>query len=169
MNARILYGNRQNFGIEFSFAKSKNYIHVQLWLGGQWVGDIQDSIMPEYMCASLLELACPKRYPRYAYDSKEDIPSYEDLLDNCGSFGESFDPFVLAYCSLTTREYVNFTWRLDEDYYYLFPDYPRQIFHRSVPLPTYNNVVRMFIMTMINDGYYVIRNGIPTLDDLDCF
>lgn len=169
MNPRVLFGERESFGIEYSKANSRNYIHVQLWLGGQWVGDIQDSIMPEHMCAELLRLACPVHYPKYAYDLTQNSPSYEEMLTLCGSFGESFDPFVLSYCSSSTFEKNCFKWRLHESYYYLFPDYPRQLFQYFVDYSIYNSVVRQFLLTMIDEGYYLSDSTIPTLAELDCY
>jgi hypothetical protein len=169
MEARILYGERETFGVECAIARSPNYIHVRLWIAGHWVGDIKDSLMPEFMCARLLALACPARYPKFAYDSEEDGPTYETLLDRGGmTFGESFDPFALTYYSVVSTSRVHFKWRLHEAYYPLFPDYPQQEYHCSVAMSDYRLAVKAFIQLMIDKGYYVVRPGIPTLAELEC-
>jgi hypothetical protein len=169
MVTRILYGERETFAVEFARAESPHYIHVRQWVAGHWVGDIEDSLMPEFMCARLLALACPLRYPKYAYDSEEDGPTYEALLDRGGmSFGESFDPFALAYYSVRKSNRIHFKWRLHEAYYPLFPDYPRREYHCSVAIPNFRLVVKAFITAMIDEGYYVLRPGLPTLAELEC-
>ena len=123
MESSILCGERETFAVEFAKAASPHYIHVRLWIAGHWVGDFNDSLMPEFMCARLLELACPLRYRKYVYDSEGDVPTYDELLDRGGwSFGESFDPFALTYFSVRTSNRIHFKWRLHEAYYPLFPD-----------------------------------------------
>lgn len=168
MATSILCGERETFGVEYEIAKSPNYIHARLWIGGNWAGDIKDTLMPEYMCARLLELAQPLRYRRFAYDSDEDSPTYQALIDQGGgSFGESFDPFALTYFSVRKTNRIHFKWQLPEVYYPLFPDYPRQEFHGSVSMPYYRVVVTEFVTAMVDKGYYVIRRGMPTPAELD--
>ena len=52
-----------------------------------------------------------------------------------------------------------------KSYYPLFPNYPRHEHHYSVALVKYCLTVKRFISTMIDEGYYVVRPGLPTFSD----
>ena len=110
-----LFGQSATFGVEFAKSASRPYIHVRLWISGSWVGDIEDSLMPEQMCAKLVRLGIPVKYPKFACLSDADCPTYEELVDRGGgSFGESFDPFVLNYYSVIATKQIHFLWKLHE-------------------------------------------------------
>lgn len=161
-------GQPASFGVEFARARSWPYIHVRLWIAGSWVGDIDDSLMPEPMCATLLRLGCPLKYPKFTYLSDAACPTFEEMCERGrASFGESFDPFQLDYYSVLATMRIHLFWQLSESYYYLFPDYPRHKHHSSVTMTDYRLAIRPFIAMMIDEGYYNIRLDLPTLSDLD--
>jgi hypothetical protein len=168
--ATTVFGRPAIFGVEYAKSRSLSYIHVRLWIAGSWVGDIKDSLMPEGMCAKLISLASPMKYPKFAYlsEAEADCPTYEELVDRgSSSFGESFDPFSLCYYSAIAEMRVHFLWKLSEAYYPLFPDYPRHLHHLSVKLADYHLGIQPFIAAMIEEGYYFIRPGLPTLSDIE--
>jgi len=163
-----MIGSRTTFGVEFAQSRSPNYLHVRLWISENWVGDIQDSVMPENMCAKLLRLGCPSKYPELAYRSEADCPPYEDLVERGGgSFGESFDPFALRYYSVVSDRRIHLLWKLQEAYYPLFPDYPRHQYHYSVALADYRTALKAFIASMIDERHYIPRSDLPKLRDIE--
>ena len=150
-----LYGLQASFAIEYEPAKSWPYIHTRLWLGGSWIGDMSDSIMPEQMCIKLITLHNAIADSKYVYESLSECPKESDLRDRGGwSFGESFDPFSMIYYVILGDSLAHFSWKLSEPYYSMFPTYPKSSRQFSVSLDQYRTPTYQFIMSMILSGYY---------------
>jgi len=148
---RTVIGDKSRFAIEYEIQSKKAHVMgtMRLWIEGIFIGAIQDvNILSAILCH--LETPSPKIQGYYYFNkiTFEDI--YYLIYRNddpndaqyCFDPGESFDDFwIIYYCD---NDYYNFIWRLHDNPYFEYPNYPTEVQNARVAVDEYHKIVMAF-------------------------
>lgn len=147
----LLIGDKSTFAIETSFEHlgERPFGNVLIWLGDRYVGAYEDPVPLLTFLASL------KRIPDLSVEAgsvflRSGDAFFDGVMEGTMadgdkyrlSLGESFDDFsVLGY---RDRSAIRIIWRLHEQPYFQYPNYPRGLQSASVAADVFAGVVAGF-------------------------
>lgn len=142
----MLIGNKESFAIEWTNNKSQ-VSPVLVWIGGDYLGTLEDSQPLGVVCHQLVKLSNNLKYIGFSAGVTDSVDTFDALLaDESGrhlvSLGDTFDDFcILAY---TNQNDIYFIWRLESDPFFNYPNYGREIKSFKVHVPVFLEVLSMF-------------------------
>jgi hypothetical protein len=148
---RKVIGNKKLFAIEYEIQPGVSHVmgNVRLWLEGVYIGAIEDvNILSAILCQ--LEVPRPEIHENCGFVDKDADDVYElvyvnDVLENARhSFtpGEAFDDFSIVVFSCDG--YFYFVWKLEDNAYFSYPDYPEGVQSGRVSISEYYETVSEF-------------------------
>lgn len=147
---RRIKGNIESFAIESEITKSTPYLmgHLCLWIGGIQVGAYEDEVMLLCVKASLdqivkgmdqqqnLDFVKMKTEDLFALIYSGDIDNGQYLLH----VAESFDDF--SFFTFAANDEIHFVWKLRDDPFFSYPNYPKGVIHKTVKISEFTSVVQ---------------------------
>lgn len=147
-------GNKNNFAIEFRI-RTERYSNdlfgwLRFWLGGKYVG-AYDNLCILSVTLHALEQFIKKDIETEDFNglSKQDIYQFIKFEDipGLGKYwftpgGDSFDDFSIIVYS--HHEMYNFIWKLYEDPFFEYKDYPKGFQFAKVSIDDFKEVVKDF-------------------------
>ncbi len=142
-------GEINSFAIECDVTKVSPHLmgHLCLWIGGIKVGAYEDEVMLSNVKAALDRIIAGldgRQNLDFSKMSKESLFSliYDGDFDNSRyllQLGESFDDFSLF--AFTASDEINFIWKLHDDPFFSYPNYPKDILHKKVKISELVSIV----------------------------
>lgn len=154
-----LIGDKNCFGIEYAIQSRNSHTmgNLRMWLGGMYIGAIDDvNILTSILFE--LEGLDPQTIDGSVFSGMASDVIYESVKSesdsNCDKYyftpGEGFDDFsIVAYTSNGT---FNFIWKLHDDPYFEYPDYPEGIQSAQVSVNEFQKIVMKFKEVLSKDG-----------------
>lgn len=145
---RTVIGDKRCFAIEYEILPSVSHVmgNMRLWLQGIFIGAIEDVNILSAILRQLKSLSPEWRENSAFFDKAADyIYDFvwsEDIQDNinyCFTPGEAFDDFSIVVFSY--NGYFYFIWRLNDNPYFTYPDYPKDIQSARVSISDYRKIV----------------------------
>lgn len=146
---RVIIGDRKCFAVEYEIQPSVSHVmgNIRLWLQGVFIGSIEDiNILSSILC-QLKSLSPQWRENSTFFDKTADyiydLVWSEDGQDNinyCFTPGEAFDDFSIVVFS--HNGYFYFIWRLNDNPYFTYPDYPKDTQSARVSISNYRKIIR---------------------------
>lgn len=155
MTMRTLIGDKGGFGIEYEIQSSDSHVmgNMRLWLGGKYVGAFDDV---NILSVALFQLegVDSKRIDGCEFVDEAAGKVYEiiesgDIPDNRRYLlmpGEAFDDFSIYWYACNGNLY--FVWKLIDNPFFEYPDYPRGIQSAQVSIDEFLRIVAEFRKTI---------------------
>ncbi len=141
---RTMFGNPESFAIELERELRIPLMGaVRIWVGGLWIGDIDNSMDLGSMCERLNSLRGPRREKsKLLFTDEHAAPDFNTLRGFGGwSFGEPFDDFECVYYAAARTRLIHWMWLADENWRIRHPDYPAGIYRGHARFDEYDHVV----------------------------
>ncbi len=152
----MTFGNKEHFAVEIEKDPTylfPGYAKVRIWAEGLYLGDFDDVAYLSALFASLegdmerikvLPLSCQCMSPEEVFIERFDRQDESDYKEELDSYNmlctDTFDDFlVLGY--QTNDEKMIWVWRLCEDHYSNYPDYPPGILTARLNIASVVDVV----------------------------
>lgn len=146
-----LVGDKNGFGIEYKIQSRNSHVmgNMRLWLEGKYIGAFEDvNILTTVLIK--LEAFGPEFVDSDDFIGMSPMQVYEHVKaeGNCDSDrfyftpGEAFDDFSIVVYS--KDGYFNFIWKLHDDPYFQYPDYPKGIQSARISVEEFHKVVMEF-------------------------
>ena len=144
-------GDKNSFGIEYAVQSKSKYTmgNMRLWLEGRYIGAFDDvNILTSTLM--ILEILSPEFVDSDEFVGMDSEQIYEHIKAD-GNYdgdrfyftpGEAFDDFSIVVYS--QGGYFNFIWKLHDDPYFQYPDYPKGIQSAQVSVDEFCKVVTEF-------------------------
>jgi len=148
---RAMIGDKRCFAIEYELQPSVSHVmgSMRLWLQGIFIGAIEDVNILSAILFQLKTLSSEWRencaFIGKAADFIYDLVYSEDAPDNinyCFTPGEAFDDFSIVVFS--HNGYFYFIWRLNDNPYFKYLDYPKDTQSAKVLISDYRKIVVAF-------------------------
>lgn len=146
-----LIGKKSSFGFEYNIRSRHHHImgNMRLWIEGKYIGAFDDLniLSAIFLQFEGLEL---KNIDGYKFLGKKDEEIYYELVDDHSldnwrynfSPGESFDDFIILTYICDDR--ITFIWKLVDNPYFEYSDYPKDIQSAQVSVDEFQKVVMEF-------------------------
>lgn len=151
LKMRAVIGDKRCFAIEYEIQPSVSHVmgSMRLWLQGNFIGAIEDvNILSAVLC-QLKSLNSEWRENNVLIDKAADyiydLVYTQDIQDNinyCFTPGEAFDDFSIVVFSY--KGYFYFVWRLNNNPYFKYPNYPTDTQSARVSINNYHKIVMDF-------------------------
>lgn len=152
INRSILIGDRNEFAIEYQVNKNNGDLfgNICLWIGNIKIGYYEEEVLllvAKSALERLLENIGEINRSNLAGKNKEDLfKQIYSIEDANGIYlispGESFDDF--SFFAFSHEDTLYFCWKLHEDPFFDYDDYPKDIQLKTVPISVYKNVLQQW-------------------------
>jgi hypothetical protein len=148
---RTVIGDKRCFAIEYEIQPSISHVmgSMRLWLEGMFIGAIEDVNVLSAILYQLEGLS-PETHENSTFIDKSasdihELVYSEDALDNvnyCFTPNGVCDDFSIVVFS--HNGYFYFIWRLNDNPFFTYPDYPKDIQSARVSIDKYQKIVMDF-------------------------
>lgn len=151
MTMTCLIGEKEVFGIEYEISSKDRFVmgRMRVWIEGNYLGafDDLDMLGSAQLQFKDLDSTSPDgcefvgKSPERICDLI-DAKSPEDRWRYVFSPGPSFDDFfIIVY---TCNDVIYFVWKLEDQPFFDYPGYPKDVQSAKVPAGSYRKVVAAF-------------------------
>lgn len=150
-----LIGDKNSFAIEYVINKVHPHIfgNVLIWLGGNYIGLLDEEVMLNSSLGSLIDLISEERMSKYLNidihsRSKDDLftmlqQNSDDLKDNAiFSLDESTDDFCIFVVKYSNT--LRFLWALNDEPYGVYNSYPEGVLSVDIDVDVIKSVIEKF-------------------------
>ena len=146
---RQVIGKIESFAVEREITQTTPYFigHLCLWIGGISLGAYEDEVMLSSVKAvldSTIAILDKRQNADFLKLEKNDLFNlmYNGEFDNSLyllHLAESFDDFSLF--TFTVDDEIHFVWKLHDNPFFTYPNYPKEIIHKKVKISEFKDVI----------------------------
>lgn len=141
----FIFGNKDLVALELNIQpdSNNNYGHLRIWIGGNFIGSIEESQTISTVVYNLEGLATVNENVISLSDKSESGEYLLKKFDSQASFlltlGECFDDFHI--CAARHVDELVFIWQLHEDPYFSYENYPKNVLKITMKITDYEDCI----------------------------